>query len=315
MRALLRRQPVEASMPAILTAGAPQRAPSLEERFGTQWVVWVGGIAMAFGGFFLVRFSIEQGRFGPAVRVFLGALLAVALIVSGELTRRKEMVSRIAGLPTAHTPSILTAAGTTVAYAGVWAAYGLYDFIGALTAFVLLGVVAFATLAAALLHGPALAGLGLVGAYATPLIVTSEVPNYWALSLYIAMVTAAAFALARVRLWRWLVLTAIVFGFSWTFPGLADTRVDWLTPHDFQVAAGFMLAALFIVSGFLFGPDALPGRIDAVSSVGLAAYLLASTTILLANSHDPLALATYPALVAAIVGIAWRAHHHLLIAK
>ena len=301
-----RRQPVEASVPPIPTR-APQRAPSLEERFGTQWVVWTGGIAMAFGGFFLVRFSIEQGWFGPAVRVFLGALLAVALIVSGEGSRRKEMVSRIVGLPTADIPSILTAAGTSVAYADVWAAYGLYDFIGALTAFVLLAVVAFATLAAALLHGPALAGLGLVGAYATPLIVASEVPNYWALSLYVAMVTAAAFALARVRLWRWLVLTAIVFGFSWTFPGLADTRVDWLTPHDFQVAAGFVLAALFIVSGFLFGPDALPGRIDAVSSVGLAAYLLASTAIVLASSHDPLALATYAALVAATVGIAWRA--------
>jgi len=67
-----RRQPVEASVPPIPTAGAPRRAPSLEERFGTQWVVWTGGIAMAFGGFFLVRFSIEQGWFGPAVRVFLG---------------------------------------------------------------------------------------------------------------------------------------------------------------------------------------------------------------------------------------------------
>ena len=49
---------------------------SFEERFGTQWTVWVGGIALAFGGFFLVRYSIEQGYFGPGMRIFLGALLA-----------------------------------------------------------------------------------------------------------------------------------------------------------------------------------------------------------------------------------------------
>jgi hypothetical protein len=41
-------------------APAPPSAPtmskpkiSLEERFGTQWVVWAGGIALALGGFFL----------------------------------------------------------------------------------------------------------------------------------------------------------------------------------------------------------------------------------------------------------------------
>ena len=52
---------------------------SFEERFGTQWVVWVGGLALALGGIFLVRYSIEQGLLGPGVRVVLGALLALAL--------------------------------------------------------------------------------------------------------------------------------------------------------------------------------------------------------------------------------------------
>ena len=51
---------------------------SFEERLGTQWAVWVGGIALALGGIFLVRYSIEQGLLGPGVRVTLGALLAIA---------------------------------------------------------------------------------------------------------------------------------------------------------------------------------------------------------------------------------------------
>ncbi len=300
-----RDEPAAATSPAA----APPAPPgiSLEERFGTQWVVWVGGIALAFGGFFLVRYSIEQGWFGPGMRVVLGALLALALIAAGEWTRRTENLTGVSGLPTAHIPSILTAAGTAVAYADVWAAYGLYDFLGAGAAFILLGLVALATLAAALLRGPALAGLGLVGAYVTPLIVASDRPNYWALYLYLMVVTAAAFALARARLWRWLAITAVVFSMLWTLPGLADYRVDWLTPHDFHVVAGFVLAAILIVSGFLFGPDATPGEIDPVSSAALAAYLLASTFVVIASDHDPLALMTYVALVAATIAISWRA--------
>src|SRR5215471_4459238 len=140
---------------AVPIAPPPQPAPiaprmSLEERLGTQWAVWVGGLAVVLGGIFLVRYSIEQGLLGPGVRVTLGALLAVALIVAGEWTRRGERLSGIAGLPTAHIPSILTAAGTTVAYADVYAAYALYGFLGPGSAFVMLGLVALATLAAAL---------------------------------------------------------------------------------------------------------------------------------------------------------------------
>ena len=87
--------------------------------------------------------------------------MAIALIAAGEWTRRNERTRGIAGLPSAHIPSILTAVGTTIAYADVYAAYALYGFLAPAAAFLLLGVVALATLAAALLHGPALAGLGL----------------------------------------------------------------------------------------------------------------------------------------------------------
>ena len=76
-----------------------------------------------------MRYSIQQGLIGPGVRIVLGALLALALVAAGEWARRKENLSGLPGLPTAHIPSILTAAGTTVAYATVYAAYALYGFL------------------------------------------------------------------------------------------------------------------------------------------------------------------------------------------
>jgi uncharacterized membrane protein len=241
------------------------------------------------------------------MRVFLGALLALSLVAAGEWARRKELLTGITGIASAHIPSILTAAGTTIAYADIWAAYELYKFLSPAVAFVLLGIVALATLAAALLHGPALAGLGLVGAYVTPIVVSTGQPNYWALYVYLAVVSAAAMALARVRLWRWLAITAVAFGVLWTLPGLNDYRVDWLTPHNFHVVAGFVLVAILLVSGLLLGPEAEPGKIEPESSASLTAYLLASTIVVLASAHDPLALLTFALLIAITLAIAWQA--------
>jgi uncharacterized membrane protein len=301
-------EPTVAASPVAPSAqpSPPAPAMSLEERLGTQWAVWIGGIALALGGIFLVRYSIEQGLVGPGVRVTLGALLALALIVAGEWARRSERLAGLSGLPRAHIPGVLTAAGTTVAYADVYAAYALYGFLTPGAAFVLLGLVALATLAAALLHGPALAGLGLVGAYVTPLLVASDEPDYWSLYIYLAVVTAAAFALARFRMWRWLAITAVAASALWTLPGLGIVSVEALGAHAFHVAAGFALAALLIVAGLWFGPEAAPGKIDGVSSAALAAYLLAAACLALASRHDSVALVTFVVLVAATVAIALR---------
>ena len=290
-------QPMPSPVPA-------RPAVSLEERFGTQWVVWAGGIALALGGFFLVRYSIEQGWFGPGARVTLAAIVAAALIGAGEWTRRREIKTGLAGLPKAHIPSVLTASGMAIAYADVYAAYALYDFIGPGVAFVLLGLVALGTLAAALLHGPALAGLGLIGAFVAPLIVSTETPNYLALYLYLAVVTAAAFALARARLWRWLAVSAVVASVLWTLPGIGE--LDSLPEHVFHVAAGFVLSALLIVSGFLFGPPSARGEIDVVSSGTLGAYLFVAMLLVLATGHDSLALLLFCILVVGTLAIAWR---------
>jgi uncharacterized membrane protein len=95
------------ALPPELPPAAPaEPAKSFEERFGASWVVWIGGIALALGGIFLVQYSIEAGLIGPGVRIALGALLAAALTGAGEWTRRRDQAAGFAGLPNAHIPSI-----------------------------------------------------------------------------------------------------------------------------------------------------------------------------------------------------------------
>ncbi|GMO32104.1 DUF2339 domain-containing protein [Bradyrhizobium sp. TM233] len=298
--------PLEASPAAAAPPPVPAAAPGFEEQLGTRWVVWIGGLALALGGFFMVRYSIEAGLLGPGVRVFLGGLFAAALLGAGEWSRRKESISNIQALPIANIPAILTAAGTAVAFATIYAAYALYGFLVPATAFVLLGIVAMGTLAAALLHGPALAGLGVVGAFVTPLLVSSGKPDYWALYIYLAVVTAASFGLARIRLWRWLAVTTIAFAVLWIFPGL-DTEELQVAPHAFHAIAGFVLAALLVVCGFMFGPSIEDGEIEPVSSSSLGAYLFGAMLIVLSSAHADLALIAFTLLVGATLLVAWRA--------
>lgn len=283
-----------------------ERTAGFEERFGTRWVVWIGGVALALGGVFLVRFSIEQGWIGPGVRVALGGLLALALMAAGEWMRRKDIRGEIAEVPAAHVPGVLTAAGAVTAYATVYAAYALYAFLGPGAAFVLLGATALATLAAALLQGPALAGLGLVGAYVTPILVASDQPNFPALYLYLAVVTAAAFALARLRRWRWLAIAAVALSALWSLPGVADSVAGETAPLVVYLVTLFGFAAVIIVAGLAFGPDALPDTADAVSSSALAAYLVPAALAVVASGHDSFALAGFMLLAGATVAIAWR---------
>jgi len=297
--------PADAAPPPGGSDGGSDLA-DFEKRFGTQWVVWVGGIALALGGIFLIRYSIEQGYFGPGTRVLLGALLALALVGAGELTRRQEIRLGISDAATAHIPSILTAAGTTIAYATVYGAYALYQFLSPAAAFVLLGAVALATLTAALVHGPALAGLGLIGAYVTPLLVSTGQPSYWTLYVYLAVVTAAALALARFRMWRWLAITAIAFSIFWMFAGIHDPSAAAISAHAFHLVAGFALSAVFIVAGLAYGPPNPRDDIDAISSGALTGFLFGAFALVLTSYHDVLPLLTLAVLVAGTAAIALR---------
>ena len=269
-----------AGVPAIVPMpAAPTR--SFEERLGTRWAVWVGGIALALGGILMVRYSIEQGIFGPGARVILGFLLAAALVGAGEWLRRGERGITVPGLETAHIPSILTAAGTVTAFGTVYAAHALYNFIGPALAFVVLGAIGVATMFAAALHGPMLAGLGLAGSYIAPMLVASDKPNPWPVVLYLAVVAASAYGLARLRKWLWLAAFAVAGAFLWGLPyltGAAAGASDWTFSGYVHVLLQLALAAAFIAVEPHLGTkdeEAPPDRIAGAALLAMALLAVA----------------------------------------
>jgi uncharacterized membrane protein len=278
--------PEEASVPAITASARDAAVPrifttSLEERLGTRWAVWVGGIALALGGLLLVRYSIEQGWFGPAARIVLGLLFSAGLIAAGEWFRRSERRLPIEPIPSAHIPSVLTAAGTASAFGTLYAAHALYGFIGPALAFILLGLVGIATMLAAALHGPALAGLGLAGSYVAPLLVSSAQPNPWPVVIYLAVVAAAGLALARVRRWLWLAALVVAGAFLWGVPfieQMSGGEGDWTLAGYAHLLVQLVLAAAFIgIEPNIAVADehAEPDRVSAAALGALAVVAIA----------------------------------------
>jgi len=174
---------------------------SLESRIGGRWPVWVGGLALALGGFFLVQYSIEAGLLSPAVRLALAAVFGLALALAGEVVRRRAVPGIAHRFHNAMIPGVLTAAGAVTLFGVVYAAHGIYGFIGTAAAFVLLAVVSLMIVSLSLLHGQALAGLGLLASLLTPLFVSSGEPRPWVLFGFLSVAWLATLAASRLRRW------------------------------------------------------------------------------------------------------------------
>jgi len=232
-------------LPAAARQEVHAKAPaeSFENLLGARWAVWAGGLALALGGVFLVRYSIESGLLGPAVRLTLAALFGLALIGVGELIRRKALPKVEALYANAMVPGILTAAGAVSLFGAIYAAHGIYEFIGPTLAFILLALTAFGVLGLSLLHGQALAGLGLVGSMLTPLLISTTAPNLWTLFIYLTGAQVATSLASRVK--GWLIVPSIAQALLGIWALIALIESADITPVALSLIA--MIAAWMLV--------------------------------------------------------------------
>ncbi|HJP21710.1 MAG TPA: DUF2339 domain-containing protein, partial [Alphaproteobacteria bacterium] len=223
----------------------------LEERLSSRWLVWLGGATIALAGFFLVKYSFDQGWLGPGMRVLLGILLGTLLVAGGEWLRRRPVAQAIPAIRPDYVPPATTAAGIAISFGSVWAAYALYGLVPNLVAFALLAFVSASAVILSLLQGPFIAVLGLVGAYTVPALVATDQPSAVALFAYAASITVGGLALVRWTGWRWLAWLSLAGSFGWALLWLLGTYAR----GDAPVLTAYILA---LVALFVFLPR--PGR-------------------------------------------------------
>lgn len=187
---------------------------NLESELASRWLLWLAGAALALGGVFLARHLLVAGLLPPAGRVAFGLVLGMALAAAGEWFRRHA--SPRDDTPD-YIPPALSAGGLAVAFASLYAGHGLYGLFPPVWTFILLAAVALAAMALSLVQGPALAALGLVAAYAIPVLIPSENPTLWGLVPFLLAVTAAGIILVRMTSRVWLVWLTLGCAVAWGF--------------------------------------------------------------------------------------------------
>jgi uncharacterized membrane protein len=298
-----------------LTPSEPPRPKDAREGFEhgltDKWLIWVGGVALALGGAFLVKYSIDQGWITPLLRCLLGGLLGVGLLALAERARRRAAPDD-GGRPGRRVAAALAAAGLSSLFASLYAAHALYGLIGPAVAFPALGVVSLTGVLLALWHGPFVAGLGLVGGYVVPILIESAEPAPVALFGYLLALTLAAALLPRWRPWPWLGGLALAGNAVWTLLYM----VGPMRPGDEGVMAVFLLAVAAVVSAARVGvpirtvpslsaPLADPitrGLTEAAWSIVAALMVLLS----LASEQAPATVAALLVLTAGGLGLGWR---------
>jgi uncharacterized membrane protein len=176
--------PAESNPPAAIAARESwidrMKSGGLERQFGAVLPVWIGGVALAFAGFFLVKYSIENQLIGPEMRVILGALLGAGLIVAAHWVGGRSTVESAGRIAQS-----LAGAGIAVLYVVSYAATSLYGLLPSPVGFVAMAAVTGVAVVLSLRHGPPIALLGLLGGFLTPALIHSDNPSTMMLFAYL----------------------------------------------------------------------------------------------------------------------------------
>ncbi|HEY0679205.1 MAG TPA: DUF2339 domain-containing protein [Chitinophagaceae bacterium] len=230
------QQPI-ANSPGANTVSRPSQPVktrnTLEEFIGGNLASKVGILITVIGIFIGTKYAIEHNLVNPVIRVISGYLSGLALIgVALRLKNKYEQYS-----------AVLMGGGLSVLYFITYVAYSFYGMMPQLLAFALMLVFTAATVYASLIYNRiVIAHLGLVGAYAIPILLSDQSGRYGVLFTYIAIINAGILVLSFRKYWKSLfyvsyVLTWLIYTFWITF--------QYRQQH-FTIAIVFLFVFFFI---------------------------------------------------------------------
>jgi len=200
------------------TPTGPTFFDRMADNFKANWIIWLSGLSLALGGIFIVQYGLERGFLGPVARVISALGFGAALLGLAEYLRRKPNMGMDGWFTV---PVALAAGGIASLYGAVVAAYILYDLTSQMVGFASMVLVSFFAISAGLIYGPVLAVIGILGAFISPVIVSTG-EGHPIMYLYYLSVLVAALTVEHMRRWIWLSTLAVAFTLIAGF-GLNDT--------------------------------------------------------------------------------------------
>ncbi len=188
------RPPVWSVASTLLAPRPAKSALEIERTIGTRWFAAIGAVVVVIGVGLFFRLAYQQGWLNlmpPAGKCVLGAAFGAALLMAGEVIRRKLGALASAGA---------SAAGLGALFAAAYAAHGVYHLVPAPAAFAMLACCAALGFAVAARGRLVSIGvLSLLAAYMNPLIIGEASAGPLVLPAYVFALLGAALALSAWR--------------------------------------------------------------------------------------------------------------------
>jgi uncharacterized membrane protein len=294
---------------ASIGPAAPSQPPSpvsdrpreFETQVGLTWISRIGAVTLIFCVAFIFKYAIDNQWIGETGRIVLGVLAGLACVVTGDsIWRRGQQTyaQAISGL------------GIAILYLSFYASFAFYHLLQQSMPFALMALTTALSGALALRYdAPAIAALGLIGGYLTPVLLSTGEDRPVIFFSYILLLDVGTLALVRARRW-------VMFEFL-AFATTVLLYAAWGTTHytaEKQIVAtvfallfysiflaghvAIVIASQLLVTGALAGIwDTKPLPYLASTTVVAAAGLVAAETKKLATLA-PFALAAYWAFYA-----------------
>jgi len=235
--AVAARVALPVSAPAFKLS-ASEHQESLESQLGSKVLSKVAILLLLVGAAWFLKWTFDNHWIGPAGRVIVGLLAGAAIVVWSERFRKQKM---------AAFSYALKAVGTGVLYLSLWASFHVYHLVPAGVAFTgMIAVTLWNAFMAWSQDAEGLAGYALVGAYLTPVLVSTGGDHEIFLFSYLAIIAASMVALMRARPWHKLLLGALpltAFFFIDWYSSFFSADKAWLTAVFALLLWGLFAAA------------------------------------------------------------------------
>ncbi len=226
----------------------PTPAFDWEGLVGVKLFSGIAGIALVFAAVYFLKYSVEHGWLQPPVRVVIGITVALALLVVCELKAARRYPA---------TANALDAAAIAILFSTFFAAHALWNLIPSLLTFVLLGVVtALAVLLSIRRESLFIAVLGLLGGFATPVLLSTGQNQPIPLFAYLTLLNIGLAWVAYRQTWPLLTTLTLVlttlYQWGWVF--------KFLDRSQLTLAMGiFLLFPLTSLVGLILAKRRVPG--------------------------------------------------------
>ena len=187
--------PPPAPQPAVPMPLAPvsDRPREFETQVGLTWISRIGAVTLIFCVAFIFKYAIDNQWIGETGRIVLGILAGLACIGAGDsIWRRGQQTyaQAISGL------------GIAILYLSFYASFAFYHLLPQSVPFALMTLTTALSGALALRYdAPAIAALGLIGGYLTPVLLSTGEDRPVIFFSYIFLLDLGALALVRARQW------------------------------------------------------------------------------------------------------------------